>query len=179
MSAEIKKTLGRMFREERGRLLAFIRQRVDTLEDAEDILQDVFYHTLRGYSVTEPIENLAGWLYVSARNRIIDGYRKKGRSRVSLENAAADESLSDLIAESGLHPEKKFTRHLVSDAITDAVAQLPESQRQVVIWQMIEGRTFQEISDATGDPIGTLISRKRYALRALREKLIHLKDEIE
>ncbi len=171
--------MGQVFHEEKTRLLAFIRQRVDKTEDAEDILQEVFYHTLRGYSVTEPIENLAGWLYVSARNRITDWYRGKSRRIARSEALDSEATLRTVMKESGLNPETQFIRENILDAIADAIETLPEDQREVVILQMIEGRTFQAISGLTGDPISTLISRKRYALDKLRKTLGYLKYEIE
>lgn len=179
MSAEIRKNPGHVFRKEKSRLLAFIRKRVDKVEDAEDILQDVFYHTLCGYSVTEPIENLAGWLYVSARNRITDWYRTKSRRIARSEALDSDATLRTVMLESGLNPETQYIREQIRDAIAEAIDALPDYQREVVILQMIEGRTFQEISDLSGQPVATLISRKQYALQKLRKSLRYLKDEIE
>ncbi|HDQ44111.1 MAG TPA: sigma-70 family RNA polymerase sigma factor [bacterium] len=179
MSAEYRNNLGRIFLREKTGLLTYIRQRVDRIEDAEDILQDVFYHTLRGYSITEPIENLAGWLYVSARNRITDWYRGKSRRIIRLINPETEPSLHALIWESGLNPEKQYVRKRILNAVTEALGRLPENQRRVILWQMIEGRTFHEISGMTGESVNTLISRKRYALESLRKKLKHLKDELE
>ena len=179
MNAEIKKNLTYAFREEKNRLLSFIRQRVDKVEDAEDILQEVFYHTLRGHSVTEPIENLADWLYVAARNRITDWYRTKSRRIARSEALDSEATLRTVMLERGLNPETQYIREQIRDSIAEAIEALPDCQREVVILQMIEGRTFQEISDLTGDPINTLISRKRYALDKVRKTLDYLKDEIE
>lgn len=176
MSAEIRKKLGRVFDAEKDRLLSFIRQRVDRIEDAEDILQDVFFLTLNGYSVTRPIENLAGWLYVSAKNRIIDLYRRRSRNPAGSE---IDEStLESLIAEAGFDPEKQLFRNVISEAVSEAIETLPTEQQQVVNWQMIEGRSFREISEITGEPIGTLLSRKHYAVQMLRKQLRDLKEII-
>ena len=65
------------FRSERKRLFDFIRRRVRTEADAEDILADVFYQLVESYNVTEPIEKMASWLLTVARNKIIDWYRKR------------------------------------------------------------------------------------------------------
>jgi RNA polymerase sigma factor (sigma-70 family) len=180
MSVEIRKKLGRIFDEEKDRLLSFIRQRVNRIEDAEDILQDVFFLALNGYSVTSPIENLAGWLYVSAKNRIIDLYRRRSRNPVGSEADKA--TLESLIAGAGFNPEKQLFRNAISEALSEAIETLPARQQQIVVWQMIEGRSFREISEHTGEPLGTLLSRKRNAVRTLRKHLHDLKeilDEIE
>ncbi|MBN2105707.1 sigma-70 family RNA polymerase sigma factor [bacterium] len=175
MNTETKHKIGKIFQEEKERLLNFIRQKVNRTEDAEDILQDIFLQTLRGYSITEPIENLAGWLYVSARNRIIDFYRKRKHPHLSLDQQVDSATLESLISETHLNPETEFFRQLVADTIAEAIASLPEKQHQVVVWQMIEGRTFQEISDMTGESINTLLSRKRYAIQILRTILYEIK----
>ena len=172
----MKKKIGHVFQEEKDRLLAFIRSRINRFEDSEDILQDVFLHTLNGISITEPIENLAGWLYVSARNRIIDYYRKKGRRQIRFDDNMTSVSLDSLISENHLHPETRFFRQLLADTISEAIETLPKNQKQVILWQMIEGRTFQEIAEMTGESINTLISRKRYAVQSLRKILKELHD---
>ena len=176
MEAVLTLEIGEAYRKERGRLLAYIRSRVENLEDAEDILHDVFYHTLQGISVTQPIENLIGWLYTAARNKIIDWYRKKRPIRVSLQENEEGLLLGDLLADSGLHPEKEFFHKLLADAIADSLDELPEKQRHVFIWQAVEGKTFREISAMTGEPINTLISRKRYAVLFLRKRLSEIRD---
>jgi RNA polymerase sigma factor (sigma-70 family) len=175
MDTQHKEKIGRIFHEEKERLFHFIRQKVNGTEDAEDILQDIFLKTLSGYSVTEPIENLAGWLYVSARNRIIDFYRTRKYSRRLLDQKEASTTLESLVVETHLNPETAFFRQLVVDTVSEAIESLPEKQREVVIWQMIEGRTFQEISEMTGESINTLLSRKRYAIQRLRLLLYEIK----
>lgn len=168
MEADLKNSIGRIFQEEKERLLSYIRQKVGRYEDAEDILQDIFFQTMRGYSVTEPVENLLGWLFTAARNRIVDYYRRKNRQPVSFANDSVN--LRSL-AGNHLNPEDQLSNQLLADALGNAIEQLPEKQQQIVIWQMIEGHSFQEISEMTGESINTLLSRKRYAVQTLRKNL--------
>ena len=172
--------IGKVYQKEKKRLLAFIRDRVATLEDAEDILQDVFYHTLQGVSVTDQIDNVLGWFYTAARNRIIDWYRKKRLPTLPLEDMEKY-GIEDLLTDCGLHPEKSYYRNLIADALIESVEALPEEQRMVFVLQEMEGMTFKEIAEITGEPINTLISRKRYAVQHLRKQLQEMKtilDEI-
>lgn len=167
--------IGKVFEKERHRLLTFIRNRVNNLEDAEDILQDVFYSTIQGTSITEPIENILGWVYTVTRNKIIDWYRKKRPHTLPFENELSDTSLEHLIEHSDLHPEKMFLRKLILEEIERTIEDLPEKQKEVFILQVIEGKTFQEISEITGESINTLLSRKRYAIAYLRNRLKEIK----
>jgi RNA polymerase sigma factor (sigma-70 family) len=178
MEMVLQLELGRVYQKEKKRLLAFIRNRVGTLEDAEDILQDVFYHTLQGVSVTDQIDNLLGWLYTAARNKIIDWYRKKRPQTCPLEEMEKS-SMEDLIVDSGLHPEKSYYRNLIAEALTESVEALPEEQGMVFVWQELEGKTFKEIADMTGESINTLISRKRYAVQYLRKQLKEIKSILD
>ncbi len=167
MSRELEQT----YRRERPRLLGLIRSRIADPEEAEDILQEVFSQAVRNLNAGEVIDNLLGWLYTAARNRIIDWYRR--RKPVSLQ---AGSSLEELLADTGLPLEKRFLRSLVIEALIESIEDLSEPQRQVVIMQAIEGRTFREISELTGTSINTLIARKRYALRFLRKRLAAVED---
>jgi RNA polymerase sigma factor (sigma-70 family) len=175
MEMALQWEIGRTYQKEKKRLLAFIRSRVEKLEDAEDILQDVFYHTLEGLSVTDRIDNLMGWLYVAARNKVIDWYRKKRLPTYSLEEMEKY-SIEALIDDCGLHPEKAYDQKMIAEALAEGVEALPEEQRMVFIWQEVEGMTFKEIAEMTGEPINTLISRKRYALQHLRRQLQEIKS---
>lgn len=154
-------------------LLGFIRQRVNTDEDAEDILQDVWYQ-LSSVPEIEAIEQIGSWLYRVARNRIIDKYRKQKPD--SLEDYGYEDEDGEfyfkdiLLADDGT-PETVYMKELFWEQLTFALQELPENQRQVFIWNELEDQTFQEISDRTGENIKTLISRKRYAVRHLRERL--------
>ena len=171
----------RTVRKERGRLLAFIRRRVRTEEDAEDILQDVVYQLLTSYSVTEPIEKLTAWLFAAARNKIIDWYRKR-RPMVSLSNSAEESgpiNLEDILFDPGQNPDEVFARSLVWTELATALEEIPPEQREVFVRHELEGRSFKNIAEETGVGINTLLSRKRYAVLYLRERLLDLYDEFE
>ena len=174
-------SLSRTVRSEQNRLLNFIRKRVRTEEDAEDILQDVFFQLAANYSVTEPIEQITAWLFTVARNKIIDWYRKKRPA--SLPAATGEEemplNLEQILFDPTQDPDKVYARSLVWTELADALDDLPEAQRQVFIMHELEGRSFKEIAALTGEPINTLLSRKRYAVLLLRERLQELYEEFE
>jgi RNA polymerase sigma factor (sigma-70 family) len=169
----------RALRENGKRLFRFIRSRVRSNEDAEDILQEVWLQLSRVLDI-EPIEEISAWLYQVARNRIIDKQRKKKPLALSdlLLDTDVDEAdlAATLFADTG-NPDDELSRRLFRDQLLHALAALPPKQRQVFILNEIEGRTFQEIADQTGENIKTLISRKRYATRKLRERLADFCDE--
>ena len=166
------------FRSERGRLLSFIRSRIQSWEEAEDILQDVFSQAVENLNAAQPVENLLAWLYRVTRNRIIDLYRRRN-VREPAVSMSDDLSLENLISDSGIDLEKDFIREQVMEAVLDALGELPENQREVFLLQAVEGRTFREISDQTGVSINTLLSRKRYAQRFLCKRLEDIKELIE
>ena len=170
--------LEKVYRSERTSLLGFIRSRTGDLEEAEDLLQDVFFQAIRAASVTEPIENIVGWLYTIARNKIIDRYRRK-RATVSLQQEKEDLTLEDLLADSGIDIEKEMIRRAVKNTLIEALEELPPEQRNAFVQQAIEGRTFREISEQSGVPLNTLIARKRYAVQFLRKRLHGLREIID
>jgi RNA polymerase sigma factor (sigma-70 family) len=160
-------------REYGKRLFGFIRTRVKSDADAEDVLQDVWYQFSR-VTNNEPIEQLSGWLYRVARNRITDLYRK--RSNDSLEDYGYEDEegefhFKDILLSTTDNPETEYLRQLFWEELMDALDELPEAQREVFVWNELEDQTFQEIADRTGDNIKTLISRKRYAVQHLRLRL--------
>jgi RNA polymerase sigma factor (sigma-70 family) len=178
MEAVLVQHLEKVYRSERTSLLGFIRSRTGSLEEAEDLLQDVFFQAIRAASVTEPIENVVGWLYTIARNKIIDRYRRR-RNDVSLQQEREDITLEELLADSGINIEKEFIRRAVMDALIEALEELPPEQRDAFIQQAIEGKTFREISEQSGVPLNTLIARKRYAVQFLRKRLHDLKEMVD
>jgi RNA polymerase sigma factor (sigma-70 family) len=178
---EEPKDIEQTVRKERGRLLAFIRSRVRTDEDAEDILQDVVYQLLTSYSVTEPIEKLTAWLFTAARNKIIDWYRRR-RPEVSLSDSqgeSASLNLEDILFDPGQNPDQMFDRSLVWTELAAALDELPAEQRDVFVKHELEGRSFKEIAEETGVGQNTLLSRKRYAVLFLRERLLDLYEDFE
>jgi RNA polymerase sigma factor (sigma-70 family) len=173
--------LDRTVRKERKRLFEFIRRRVRSEEDAEDILQDVLYQLAATYSVTEPIEKMTSWLFTVARNKVIDWYRKRKPSTLS-PAAFNDEglplTLEEILADHSQNPEDLYTRSLVWRTLTEALDDLPEEQRWVFTKHEFDGMSFAEMAEETGVPLNTLLSRKRYAVLYLRTKLDELYTEL-
>ena len=166
-------------REYGKRLFGFIRTRVKTDADAEDVLQDVWYQFSR-VADTEPIEQISGWLFRVARNRITDQYRK--RSNDSLEDYQYEDEdggfyFKDILLATSDTPETEYLRQVFWEELMAALDELPEAQRNVFVWNELEDQTFQEIADRTGENIKTLISRKRYAAQHLRLRLDTLYQE--
>jgi len=168
-------------RTQRKRLLDFIRRRVRSDADAEDILQDVFYQLVSSYNVAEPIEQLTAWLFAVARNKIIDWYRK--RKPESLPPDKDDPSLplnlEEILFDPKQNPDQVYARSLVWTELADALDELPDEQREVFVMHELEGKSFKEIAETTGEPMNTLLSRKRYAVLFLRERLQELYNEME
>lgn len=160
------------------RLLSFIRGKVRNDEDAEDILQDVWYQLSRVIDA-EPIQELSAWLYRVARNRITDSYRKKKTEKLPVSKIQEDEDIANEIVEMDSFDIQMAMMHEVFwDELFIALDELPENQKEVFIKNEIQEMTFEEISKETGINIKTLISRKRYAVMFLRERLENLYDEI-
>jgi len=160
------------------RLLSFIRGKVKSDEDAEDILQDVWYQLSRVIDA-EPIQELSAWLYRVARNRITDSYRKKKTEKLPVSKYQEDEDMANEIAEMDSFDIQMAMMHEVFwEELFIALDELPENQKEVFIKNEIQEMTFEEIAKETGVNIKTLISRKRYAVQFLRERLEYLYDEI-
>src|SRR5260221_3136565 len=166
---------------EHSRLRSFIRRRVPDPRDAEDILQDVFYELVEANRLLMPIEHVTGWLFRVARNRINDLFRKKKPESFG-DAAVADEDderlrLEDLLPSPDAGPEALYARSVLFDELELAVAELPEAQREVFVAHELEGRSFKEMAAETGVSVNTLLSRKRYAVLHLRERLQSIYDE--
>ena len=168
------------FLKEKDKLLGFIRSRVSTVEEAEDILQDVFYQFVGN---TQPIEQMTAWLFTVARNKIIDRQRKKRPE--ALEDLFGEEegdegglNWTEFFFDASDNPEKDYLRNLFWEELNNALSELPEEQRQVFILNELEGVPFKEIAERTGETVNTLLSRKRYAVLHLRNRLGALKDEL-
>ena len=179
MTKKRNQTVGGAIQKYSQRLFQFIRGRVSTNADAEDILQEVWYQFSRVID-TEPIEQASGWLFRVARNRITDSYRKKKNELLedyAYENEEGDTLFREILLADNHTPETEMLREVFWEELFAALEELPEAQRNVFIWNEIEGQTFQEISDNTGVNIKTLISRKGYAVKFLRTRLATLYDE--
>ena len=162
------------------RLFGFIRGRVRSDEDAEDILQDVWVQLSNVVNVDE-IEQMSGWLFQVARNKIIDRYRRK--SADSLENLTFEEeegefSIMDILMTDGGNPETEYIREVFWRELFVALEELPENQRQVFVWNELEDMTLQEIANKTGENLKTIISRKGYAMKHLRKRLQSLYNDL-
>jgi len=171
--------IGAVYKKERNKLLGYIRNRIHDRYKAEDILQDVFYQLTIGFNDIRRIENLTAWLYKVTDNRIIDIFRRKKPVTTSYnEDTGADEEgpltleeiLPDLASDNGDNEIKE----MIWDAIEDTLTELPAKQREVFMANEFDGISFREMSEKTGTPVNTLISRKRYAVLALRENLNEL-----
>jgi len=172
--------IGRRAGDIREKLLGFIRRRVRTDSQAEDILQDVFTQLVTSYDAAAPLEQMTGWLYTVARNRIIDWYRKRRPADRALEEVVDEGSLTlgDLLPSETDGPDAGYDRDVIAEQLTEALEELPENQREVFVMHEIEGRSFNEIREITGEPLNTLLSRKRYAVLYLRRRLEDLYREI-
>jgi RNA polymerase sigma factor (sigma-70 family) len=159
-------------------LFGFIRSRVPTNEDAEDILQDVWYQ-LSNQSSPEEIDSVSGWLYRVAKNKITDKYRKKKEN--SLEDFFTDDDEGLNIAEIFLadenNPDTKELQQLFWETLFEALDELPQNQRDVFILNELEDKTLQQIANMKNENIKTIISRKRYAVLHLRKRLEDLYNE--
>ena len=179
-----KPSVGETVRKERSRLLSFIRRRLPDPDDAEDILQDVFMELTEAYRLAKPIERVASWLFAVARNKISDWYRKTPPGRMVSLDAADDDDTGTpvlgvwLAATDETGPESEFFRDTLMDALTDALAELPAEQRDVFVQHELEGRSFRDMADKWGVSVNTLLSRKRYAVLHLRERLRDLYDDL-
>jgi RNA polymerase sigma factor (sigma-70 family) len=173
----ISETVGR----EQARLRSFIRRRVPDREDAEDILQDVFYELVEAYRLMQPIEQVGAWLFRVARNRITDLFRKKKPEALQDQKMSPMDgeqvTLEDLLPSSDGGPEAAFARTVLLDELDHALDELPEEQREVFIAHEFEGRSFKELATQSGLTVNTLLSRKHYAVIHLRERLRVIYDE--
>lgn len=173
------------FLKEKDRLLNFIRSRVSSSEEAEDILQDVFYQFVAGFNGIESIDRVTSWLFSVARNKIIDKYRKEAsrprRTEFALQTGSDEDApitLQEILPDLGNTPEDSYMRELIWETIMEALDELPEDQRVIFIQNEMEERSFREIAEETGVSINTLLSRKRYAIIALRKRLQKLYNDL-
>jgi RNA polymerase sigma factor (sigma-70 family) len=155
-------------RQQTSRLRSFIRKRVPDQRDAEDILQEVFYELVEAYRLVNPIEHIGAWLFQVARHRIADSFRNKRPEALSDSIEGAWE---DLLPSPDAGPEAAYARSVLLEELEDALDELPEEQREVFVAHEMEGRSFKELAAESGLSVNTLLSRKRYAVLHLRERL--------
>ena len=181
MSLEQDRRISEVVRREQSRLGKFIRRRVPDPRDAEDILQEVFYELVEANRLLMPIEHVTGWLFRVARNRITDLFRKKRPESFSDAAVAGDEEellqVEELLPSPDAGPDALYARSVLLDELEFALDELPDEQREVFVAHELEGRSFKEMAAETGVSVNTLLSRKRYAVLHLRERLRSIYDE--
>ncbi len=180
---EQDRRISEIIAEQRSRLRNFIRRRVPDPSDVEDIVQEVFYELVEANRLLMPIEHVTGWLFRVARNRITDLFRKKKPETFS--DAAVEDAdgellrIEDLLPSPEAGPEALYVRNALLDELEFALDELPDEQREVFVAHELEGRSFKELSAESGVSVNTLLSRKRYAVLRLRERLQGIHDEFK
>ena len=181
MTLEQDQRISEVVEREKSRLRNFIRRRVPDPRDADDILQEVFYELVEANRLLMPIEHVGGWLFRVARNRITDLFRKKKPEQFSDADRVEEDGellkLEDLLPSAGAGPDAAYAREVLLDELEFALDELPEEQREVFVAHEIEGRTFKELAAESGVSVNTLLSRKRYAVRHLRQSLQTIYEE--
>jgi RNA polymerase sigma factor (sigma-70 family) len=181
MALEQDERIAEVVTREQSRLRSFIRRRVSDPRDAEDILQDVFYELVEANRLLMPIHHVTGWLFRVARNRITDLFRRRTLERFSDAAVPCEDDLlrlEDLLPSPDAGPEALYERHLLLDQLESAIGELPPKQREVFVAHELDGRSFKEMAAETGVSVNTLLSRKRYAVLHLRERLKSIYDEL-
>jgi len=172
-----RRRLEEAYRSEKPRLLARLRAAGRGLEDAEDLVHDVYTEVMGHLPLVAGVRNLSAWINSIFTRRLIDDWRHERVRAASGETDVAEDTLREIIAAAGLDPLDSVVRSCLVDAVNDAMRVLPAAQRQVIEAQVFGGLTFREIAEATGGSIDALTARKRYALRNLSNALRHWIDE--
>ena len=179
MAEKQQRNITKVINDYSKRLMGFIRKRVSSQADAEDILQDVFYQFIGN---TSPIEQLTSWLFTVTRNKITDRRRKKQPDFLEdiFPDADGEEMFNwaELFFDDTDNPETVYLRSLFWEELNNALNELPEEQKKVFVLNELEGIPFKDIAEQTGETVNTLISRKRYAVLHLRERLTVLREEL-
>lgn len=165
-----------------ARLRSFIRRRVPDRSEAEDILQDVFYELVEAYRMMKPVEQVTAWLFRVARNRIIDLFRRKQREAARMEPDSRTEdgdaqSLEELLPAPEAGPDSAYARKVLLEELDLALDELPPEQKDAFVAHELMGYSFKQLSEEYGVGVSTLISRKHYAVKHLRERLRDIYEE--
>jgi RNA polymerase sigma factor (sigma-70 family) len=183
VTAEQDQWIARAMETDGSRLRNYIRKHVVDLETAEDILQEVFVELIEAYRLLKPIEQVSGWLFRVAKNRIIDRFRGRRLESLSQDRYGEDDdvavSLEDLLPSPDSGPEAAYARSVLLDEVDEALREMPEEQRSVFIAHEWEGYSFKELAAETGVSVNTLLSRKRYAVLHLRRRLRSIYEEFQ
>jgi RNA polymerase sigma factor (sigma-70 family) len=180
MTADEERRLTDDIAREGPRLRSFVRRRVADAADAEDILQDVFFELAESYRAVRPVEQVGAWLFRVARNRITDLFRKKKPAALEETIADADDDaagVEELLPSADAGPEAAYARSVLLEELDAALNELPPEQREVFIAHELEGVSFKDLAARSGVGLNTLLSRKRYAVLFLRERLREIYDE--
>lgn len=181
MTLEQDRQISEAVEQQRSRLRSFISRRVADPSDVEDILQEVFFELVEAYRLMKPIETAGAWLFRVARNRIIDRFRKKKPEPLADLNSESEEgellSIEEFLPSPDAGPEAAYARTVLLEELEAALEELPEEQRRVFVEHEIEGRSFKELAAQSGVSLNTLLSRKRYAVLHLRQRLQAAYDE--
>ena len=172
--AEQNRRIDAAIRGEEQRLRRFIRGRIPDSELVEDILQDVFYELIVAYRFLKPVEHVSAWLFRVARNRIYDAFRRRKRTPIRETTSHNDDepfSLEEWIPSTDAGPQAEFVRNVLFEELEQAIGELSDEQRYVFIAHEVQRRSFNELSAETGLSVNTLLSRKRYAVTRLRQRL--------
>ncbi len=160
---------------ERGRLLAFIRRRIADAAEAEDVLQEALYELVLAYRMMQPVQQAGAWLTRVARHRIIDRFRRnkpqQRADRRAAQGEEPDEAFEELLPAPDGGPESALIRELLLEEIEAALEELPPEQREVFVAHELDGLSFRELSARSGVGVNTLLSRKRYAVLHLQQRL--------
>jgi len=182
MAFEQDQRIADVVRREQSRLRAFIRRRVRDPRDVDDILQDVFQRLVEANRLLMPVDHVTAWLFRVASNRITDLFRKKTPETFSEQTFVTDDDellrLEDVLPSPDDGPDAVYARGVLLEELELALSELPDEQREVFIAHELEGRSFKEMSAASGVNLNTLLSRKRYAVLHLRERLQRIYDEL-
>ncbi|WP_407485132.1 RNA polymerase sigma factor [Elizabethkingia miricola] len=182
MAEKKSASLSEVVKDYGSQLLRFIKGKVSKTEDAEDILQEVWYQTSRLTNIDD-LENVGAWLYSVTRNKITDNYRKKKSDSLedyTYEDEDGSFSIKEiLLADDSNNPELKMFKDIFWDELMKALDELPDNQRRVFFQNEVEEKTLQEIADEEGENLKTIISRKGYAVKHLRKRLKHLYNELK
>jgi RNA polymerase sigma factor (sigma-70 family) len=176
------RSISEVIEEESSRLRSFIRRRVPNEADVEDLVQEVFYELVRANRLMMPIDYVTGWLFRVARNRITDLFRKKKPENFTDASAVDEEGellrIEDLLPSPDAGPDTLYLREALLDELESALAELPGEQQEVFVAHELDGRSFKELSAESGVSVNTLLSRKRYAVLHLRQRLQSIHDEL-
>jgi RNA polymerase sigma factor (sigma-70 family) len=181
MTREQDRQISEAVEQQRFRLRNFIRRRVADPSDVEDILQEVFFELVEAYRLMKPVEMAGAWLFRVARNRIIDRFRKKKPEPLAELSMTSENgemlSVEEFLPSADAGPEAAYTRSVLIEELEAALEELPKEQREVFIAHEIEGRSFKDLAAESGVSLNTLLSRKRYAVLHLRQRLQSVYEE--